>query len=147
MKKSSIILKGIIFTIAGLALLAIGIFIKFNSGKFYKSAIKTEATIVSIEDSRDYNSTSHKYDKLHDVYISYYTEDGEYFENQLLPYYTNSMREGQIIEVYYNPENPEDVRSKSGSGISFFISLGLACVFTSIGLKMLFGKKTGAASM
>jgi len=63
----------------------------------------------------------------HDVYISY-DYAGTTYENVLLPYYDSSMKEGDIISVTVDPEDPGSVISDS----PVFMILG--SIFLAIGL-------------
>lgn len=134
MKRNIFFWVKLIFTTIGLVFLTASFIIKISSGKFYRSAEKTNATIVGIESHKEYNLRRSRYEKHHDVYINYYTKNGEYLQDISLGYYSGKMYEGQSIQVYYDPENPTDVRFKSGSGFIFFTFLGIGCVFTALGI-------------
>lgn len=137
MRRKPLRVLGVLFLIIGIALLLGAVFVRLSSDKFFKSAIETEATIDRIESYTVHNHKGYKRNrrrKEHVVYISYMTEDGEYYSEQEFGYYTSNMYEGQNIKVYYDPENPEDVRSKSGSKLVFYICGGIGGLFSVLGL-------------
>lgn len=125
---------GSIFMLVGIIMLVVAFFIYKDSTRFYKTAEKTEATIEYIDKYREYNSTSKKNKTRHDVYISYYTSEGEYYDNVRISYYSSSMKEGKSITVYYDPDDPSDVRVKAGSNFAIWILLGMGGIFTLIGV-------------
>ena len=69
--------------------------------------------------------------------MSYTTDDGEYISGVDLGYYTSGMREGKKVSIYYNPDDPYDVRSRGGStlGVALFGFVGV--LFTVVGTILL----------
>ena len=137
MRRRPLRVLGILFLIVGIALFLGAVFAGLSSQRFFKHAVETEATIEKIESYTVYNHKGYKKNrrrKEHNVYISYMTEDGVQYGEQKFGYYTSNMYEGQNITVYYDPENPEDVRSKAGTKLVFYICGGLGCLFFVLGL-------------
>lgn len=66
-----------------------------------------------------------------------------------LSYYSSSMHVGDPIEVYYQPDNPSKVESKTGAGMGFwiFLSFGLVMILIPItilivrGVTMFYGSR------
>lgn len=141
MNKKLFKIVGAIFTIVGLAMIISSIVVGIDSNKFYKTAVKTEATIMYIDTYSDYDHKQKKMKTRHDVYVSYETEEGEYYTYEKLGYYSSNMSEGQNISIYYDPENPSDIRSKSGSKLMIYIFGGLGIVFLPLGIILLTRKK------
>lgn len=142
MKKTMIAIGGLFMGI-GIIMLVVSFVVNTNSKKFFKTAVKTEATIENIDEYRDYNRTSGKYRTKYDVYISYQTADGAFYEDVRLGYYKNDMREGQTLTVYYDPQDPTDVRAKEGMKLVVWIIGGIGALFSVIGGALLI---TGATS-
>lgn len=108
---------GIIFTIVGLVFLGVAVGTFFSSQKFYEHAVSAEGEISKI--SRD------------QVYVSYEAE-GEEFDSRL-GFYSSAMRVGDPITVYYHPEDPSVIRTKSSRMISWiFGGVGAAVLITGI---------------
>lgn len=124
----------IIFTILGIVFFSLGIIFVIIGGStlaknvsFMSSARKTEAEIISITaDSYRKNGKNHT---SYDVWIEY-TADGETIEKQINEYNMN-MYEGGIIDVYYDPDNPSDVRTDSN--VFQYIFLGIGSIFAVMG--------------
>ncbi|MBP3325197.1 MAG: DUF3592 domain-containing protein [Coprococcus sp.] len=142
MKKAKIVTGGV-FLVVGIIMLIVAFVVKGNNKKFFKTAVKTEATIEHIDSYRDYNRTTGKYRTKHDVYISYQTADGAFYEDVKLGYYKNSMREGQTLTVYYDPQAPTDVQAKEGSKLVVWITGGIGALFSVIGGVLLISGAVG----
>jgi hypothetical protein len=121
----------VIFSIVGLALIVLSIYVYFDNKKFMADAEKAEATITQITSKRDSDG-----DIRHTVYVEFEV-DGELYEGSL-GFYSSSMYEGKTVDVYYDPENPGDFRGEGSSFLSvFLIVLGL--IFFLVGGGMIFG--------
>lgn len=125
MNKVLKILGGLFFTI-GIFFVGAGIFVKISYDNFLKTAVKTTATITSIGASHDNDG-----DVNHSVIVEFVV-DGKTYSGEL-NYYSSSMRIGREETIYYNPENPNDFRSKGGSFLIWlFIFIG--GLFAGIGI-------------
>ncbi|MBQ7266624.1 MAG: DUF3592 domain-containing protein [Firmicutes bacterium] len=107
------IIIGIIVALLGCLLLYFALDSQTKFKKFRESAetvqalvTKTETRTVTRRSSKGRRRTSHKYD----VYIEY-TVEGQMYESVLRDYgkYKSS---GEHVSVYYDPENPRDVRTE-----------------------------------
>ncbi|MGN1481156.1 DUF3592 domain-containing protein [Porcipelethomonas sp.] len=125
--KKIFIILGILFFTIGIIFVIIGGVVLARNISFMSSAKKTNAEIISInadsyrKDNRDYTS--------YDVWIEY-TVDGDILEEKLNEY-NSYMYEGKEIEVYYDPDNPSDVRMESN--VFEFIFLVIGGIFAVIG--------------
>ncbi len=142
MKKTMIALGGLFLGI-GIIMLVVSFVVNISNKKFFNTAVKAEATIEYIDEYREYNRATDKYRTEHDVYISYQTEDGDFYEDVKLGRYTNSMREGQTLTVYYDPQAPMDVRVKEGAKLLVWILGGIGVLFSIIGGALLIKGATG----
>lgn len=118
---------GIVFFSVGIVLVIIGGIVLQKNISFMNIAQKTEAEIISV--SADRNRRFGKNYTRYDVWIEY-TVNGEVLEKNLNEY-NSSMYEGKKIDVYYDPDNPSDVRTYSKT--FEFIFLGIGSLFTVIG--------------
>lgn len=97
----------IFFLIVDIVIFAL-LFSNWNDTKnFMKNAIKTEATITKIDEKHHGGDTDYL------VYVSYYVDGKSY--NEELNSYSSSMREGNKVTIYYNPNNPSEIRSNDNS--------------------------------
>lgn len=125
---SVLLLIGILFSVIGTAFLVAGIAVLIGHNTFIDNAVQTEAEITRIEsDSYRRNGKTHT---DYDVWVEYEV-DGEIYEEEL-GYYNSSMNEGDIIDVYYDPDNPSDV--SSGSKILELIFILIGGVFAVLGV-------------
>ncbi|MBQ8904281.1 MAG: DUF3592 domain-containing protein [Oscillospiraceae bacterium] len=122
------------FAVFGAIMLCFGIWSIIDGINFRKDAGQVTGVISHIESYRD-TSLSDSSTKVHDVYVTY-TVNGQEYE-RMLGYYDSSMYAGQEIEIFYNPENPEEIKGKEGAinivlplfGLAF-LAIGLAFVFS-----------------
>lgn len=117
-----------VFTLCGVLMLYGAIHNAVSIAKFYKNAIETTGMISQIETTRDSDGDTH-----HTVYVSY-TVDGILYESIQLPYYVTGMYEGDAITLYYTPENPKHVETKTGSMFEIIIFTVMGIIFTAIGV-------------
>lgn len=111
----------IMFALFSAVFLCIGIFGKMSVDSFMSTAQKTDAMITEIEVyyHRDSDGDRHK---RHNVYVEY-TVDGKPCEAKLNSY-NSTMYKGKIIEVYYDPYNPEKIMSDDTTLFIIFICVG-----------------------
>lgn len=122
---------GIIFSAVGVLLLVIGMIIHTANTSFMKSADMTYAEITDIVRHHQYKK-GNKGDN-YDVWIEY-TVDGKTY-NSRINSYDSSMYVGKEIEVYYDPENPSDVRT--GSNVAVAICTAMGGLFFALGMTFL----------
>lgn len=111
---------GIIFSLMGAVLLAVGMVIHAANASFMENAETTRAEITDIVRHHHYRKGKDGND--YDVWIEY-TVDGKTY-NSRINSYDSSMYVGKEIEVFYDPENPSDVWTDSNVGIIIFTAIG-----------------------
>lgn len=82
----------------------VGVAMLIGWSNFSKTCESTEAVITSMY------RTGHGKHRRHHVIVEYEV-DGEVYSGDL-GYYVSSMRRGQYVTVYYDPENPDYIMSK-----------------------------------
>ncbi len=113
--KNVSIVIGVIFILAGSALLGVSYAMYMDGLYFRRNGVRTEAVIEKIRHD--------------DIWIRYST--GKNTFTSLLGYYDSSLREGDTILIYYDYNKP---------GRSYTVSSALLCrVVTTSGLLMVFG--------
>ena len=94
------LLFGICFSAFAVIVLIVNVFILIRWFDFKKDCGVAEAVIIDIKIYHDRSDNS----ESHSVMVEYIV-DGEIYRG-LLEYYSSSMREGQYVNVYYDPEDP-----------------------------------------
>ena len=117
------LILGIIFLIAGVVIFCMG-------ENFKKNGVEATAVITNINFING-TGKNNRYDKSnrYEVYVEYVVNGESY--NQKLGHYTNKMRIGENINIYYNPNNPSEIQSNSLLLPIMFTGFGV--IFTSIG--------------
>ena len=123
--KSMLIIIGSIFALLGFIFTAVGVISLIKDMSFMRNAETTDAVITDIE-SEHYGSGEDRKTR-HTVWVEYTVDGTDYSEvlNEMTDNYSSSMREGKSIKVYYDPDNPSDVRTVSYVLEIVFFSLGL----------------------
>jgi hypothetical protein len=116
-------LIGGIFALVGLGLLIAGIFWHINNKAFFENAVEIQASITDIEIYYDSDNEAQ-----HEVYVKYVIGD-ELYEDVRLNYYSSDMRKGQKVAVWYNPNDPWEIRSKEGSNFGSLLLIIIGGVF------------------
>jgi hypothetical protein len=124
-------LIGGICALVGLGLLIAGIFWRSNNKAFFENAVEIYATITDIGIYYDSDNEAQ-----HEVYVKYVVDD-ELYEDVRLNYYSSGMRKEQEVTVWYNPENPWEIRSKEGSGFGSLLLIIMGGVFAGGGVTAL----------
>lgn len=104
---------GVIFLIVGAVFLAVTFGLAYSSAKFYAGAVSAEGEICKISPR--------------EIYVAYEAEGEEMVSP--LGFYTNTMRVGDPITVYYQADDPGQIRTKS--------SELLTVIFGIVGIVML----------
>jgi len=116
---------GIVIAVAAL-LLVIAVLVGLFGNRFMKTAEKATAEIINIQANGD----SH-------VVTVRYTDKGGVSRQAQLNSYNASMRIGQFLEIYYQPDNPSSVRTGGSSWIVILIVGGMGVVFFLVGYSMM----------
>lgn len=109
--------------------------------EFFKTAVPTQGTITQIKTSSSSSHGSHGSRTKHTVYVSYEV-DGKAYESAL-GYYTSGMSVGDSIEVWYQPDNPQRILSKEGSGLGVWVLGAMGVLFLVLAVVALFQTLTG----
>ncbi len=118
-----------IFAVVGITMSFICLNQKDSNEEFIKNSKIAQATIIDIN-TRITGSGDNRRTE-HDVFVSFYVDEKKY-EGEINSYKTG-MHVGDRIEVYYNPNDPDDFLSKSdANGIVVGIILGI--VFALVGI-------------
>ncbi|MDR0197428.1 MAG: DUF3592 domain-containing protein [Oscillospiraceae bacterium] len=115
-----LLFMGTVFLIVGTA---VAVVIQKTRSDFMETAVKTEATIVDIR------VTGSGDDRVHRVDIRFYDRDGNEIITRL-SYYSSSMRVGQQIVIWYNPDNPYSVMDDGGEVATVLVLF----IFGTVGL-------------
>ncbi len=103
-----------------------GVYFTLGNAEFKKNGIKTKAEIVSIEKTY-YSKDSEKTD----VYVKYSVDDTIYTSR--LDYYSDGLREGDIITILYLPDNPHKLTYPKFNAVPqtlFFAGAAICVVFS-----------------
>lgn len=119
-----------IFIAIGLLIIALAIFLNIQNSKFMENAIETTAEITQITTSRDSDG-----DTTHSVQVIFYIDGKEYEGN--LGYYSSDMYKGKTVNIYYDPQNPNNFKSAS-SNIASFIMIPFGGIFFAVGCFILY---------
>lgn len=120
--------SGILFVIVGLIFFAVSLFIVADGKRFSETAQETTALVTDVY--KDRVRRNGKTRTEYDVYVQYKVNGNTY--NEELKGGSSTMYEGMRITVYYNPQNPRDVRSSLNSDGMIFAAL-FALVFVAVG--------------
>ncbi len=111
----------IIAILNGLVFVGVGMLFNFLSNKAIeennenlKNNPAVEATIEMINEKKDGNEITFEVIVLYDI-------DGERYHTEL-GYYDFRMKEGDSVEIHYNPENPEEIYTE---GVNQTAKIGL----------------------
>lgn len=130
-KNSFFLLFSCIFLIVGIGLLTGGIIWLLSSMQFKERAVEITGVISSIETYRDSDGEFHSI-----AYVSY-EFDGEMYNYVPLNSYSSSMRRGNEISLYCDPEDPWNVQPKSMLYFGPALFGGMGLLFTLIGVGVL----------
>ncbi len=119
-----------IFITVGFFIMALAIFLNIQNSKFMKNAIDATAEITKITTSRDSDG-----DVSHLVQVIFHVDGKSYGGN--LGYYSSDMYEGKTINIYYDPQNPNNFKSNS-SNIASFIMIPFGGIFFAVGCFILY---------
>ncbi len=129
---SSAVLIGLIFAIAGIIVIIIGL-IGYKSAKdFEETAVKTEGVVTDVDTHKERRG-SRKHRKtvtVYDLTIEY--EVGGQTYSTVIDNGTNSRPVGSTFELLYDPLNPSDAREKSSSTVILITGI-LGGIFTLAG--------------
>jgi len=119
MKKEAkpIIWKLLIPIMIGIGLMIAGVFLIVENENNKKHTTETEAIITRIEQYYLMDNQS-----THNVYVQFSVNGTEY--SGILGTYGSGMKEGNIVKIRYEPDNPQNFRYSGSSGGAGFLLLG-----------------------
>lgn len=123
---SGTMIVGIIFFIIGAIFATIGVVVYNNETNFKESALITDATIVDIRAVVDSDGET-----SYDVYVEYYVDSVLY--DGKLNYYNSTMEHGDLVKIYYDPNNPEKFVG-DGSTSVLIIMIIIGGIFSILGI-------------
>lgn len=101
--------------------LAAGFWMTFIQSAGY---VTTQATIFSISEDPDYvPDPNTENDKQYIVKVKYNVDGKDYFKE--LDSYSSTYKEGDTVEIKYDPNDPSKIHAKNGLGIYFMIAGGV----------------------
>lgn len=122
------VFTGIFMLVISLAFLGAGVWMQFYRLSGYEPV---QARITKIETTTNH-STSNKHSKRsHTIYVEYVV-DGQTYAGPS-DVWESGMTEGQMITIYYNPDNPAQMGGETGWLGWLFIAIGGVAVLGSIG--------------
>lgn len=117
--KNVFLAVGVIFLLVGSVFLGVGGAMYAHEQYFKQNGVPTEAIIEDISNE--------------DVYIRYETEAGAF--SGPLGFYSSSMREGDTVPIYYDPQNPGRMYATSiGTLNAVFITVSILLLVLGSGL-------------
>lgn len=132
------IFTGIFALIISLVFLGAGLWIQFFRTSGYES---TRALITKIETSSSpMTGTGNHRSRTHRTAYIEYVVDGNTYSGPS-DIYESGMREGQMVTIYYNPDNPAQMAGDPGFLGWMFIGIGGISVLGSIA--MMFTRRDG----
>ena len=126
MKKSKTILF-FFCLICGIIFLLVGIYLTSRTSEFKENGITTQAEIILIENSYDSKGREEI-----TVYVRYTVENTTYTRE--LDYYSDGLREGDMITILYLPNNPSKITYSKFNTIpqTLFYTGGGVCIISSV---------------
>ena len=129
MRKLFSILFAVVFVVAGIVVIVMGVN-RLNSKSDYDAS--TTGVIVGIE--REWTGTDEDgFDQYnYTVYINYEV-DGQKYENVEYPSYDSSMKKGDEVEVLYQSSDPTNIAEGNLTGnATIMIVIGAVCALVGV---------------
>ena len=124
-------LLGVIFSLVGLSLLAVGGYLLFDTRAFLSDAAATSGTVISLSLTSESGTT------LYAPIVSFVTGDGESLVLRSNAYSEGwKDRQGDIVKVLYDPADPKKAKIDSLFQLwgATLIFSGVGVVFSGVGL-------------
>ena len=120
------------FGVIGAVVITVACFIITANARFIATAGETDAVITDISTRTGGRSSG----TSRSVSIKFSVNGAEYKGG--LDYWSTGMAVGKTVKIYYDLDNPQNFRSKSGASIAGLIVLGLGVVFFLVAVIPLF---------
>lgn len=130
--KTGLIVFGIIFILAGIGIFVLLLRVGLDTKN--KKEVWTATTSVIQDIERDTYRSGGEIKTDHDVYVSY-VYDGVEHEGEL-DYYSSTMRIGDEVTIYVNPQNPNEFVDDSSS-LLIVMSFIFLIVFPGAGITVI----------
>lgn len=117
---------GLVFAAIGIVMLIVFIGAAVYSYKVMRSYEKTSSTIFDISYTKNNNGETHKRVSVE------YEFDGTVYQ-EVLPNSDSSMRVGQSVAIYVDPDDPQSIETVESMVILLAVFGGFGIVFSTIG--------------
>lgn len=113
--------------ICGIIFLLVSIYLTSRTSEFKKEGVTTQAEIVLIENSYDSKGSEEII-----VYVRYTVENTTYTRE--LDYYSDGLREGDMITILYLPDNPSKITYSKFNTVpqTLFFVAGIICIISGL---------------
>lgn len=127
------------FILGGIFAIIMGIKTYKSDKEFFKEALPVEAHIDDIITKTKTSGTGRKKTKTttHDVFVSY-TVNGVDYKGIEINEYSSSMSEGGTVVLYYNPDNPKEIKCKEVAKSAPVVAIVVGVVFVIVGSTTMF---------
>ena len=135
---SSELIIGIVFSLVGLLLVAIGAFLLVRTKTFISTAQETKGTVI-----RMLSSSGSEGGTVYAPVFQFTTIQGQSIEVEEKVYSSPpQFSQGQVVDILYNPQDPSRARVKKWSSLYFVPLLlgGMGIAFGGIGIILLIFK-------
>ena len=137
-------LQPYIFTLVGIVLVLIAVLKKASSSDLKQSGLKTEGIVYALEHQANNNRSIHNSLNIKDkVIVRFVTANKEWItghiKQEFALFFTGQYKEGQSVDVYYDPKNPANffVDTKQSESASRILFTVVGLVFCLVGLYQL----------
>lgn len=127
------------FILGGIFAVIMGIKTYKSDKEFFKEALPVEAHIDDIVTKTKTSGSGRKRKKTttHDVFVSY-TVNGVDYKGIEINEYSSSMSEGGTVVLYYNPDNPKEIKCKEVAKSAPVVAIVVGVVFIIVGSTTMF---------
>ncbi len=135
---SSELIIGIVFSLVGLLLVAIGVFLLVRTRTFISTAQETKGTVI-----RMLSSSGSEGGTVYAPVFQFTTIQGQSIEVEEKVYSSPPQcSQGQVVDILYDPQDPSRARVKKWSSLYFVPLLlgGMGIAFGGIGIVLLIFK-------
>lgn len=130
------------FILGGIFAIIMGIKTYKSDKEFFKEALPVEAHIDDIITKTKTSGSGRKKKKTttHDVFVSY-TVNGVDYKGIEINEYSSSMSEGGTVVLYYNPDNPKEIKCKEVAKSAPVVAIVVGAIFVIVGFVPVFAIK------
>ncbi len=121
MQKKKNILTFSLMIIIGIGLIVFGIISNKKTKNFIEICEETTGTVIGYSTSNDDGKTKYRAKYKYEV-------DGETYSVTEQKYHSIKPRDGETDTIYYDPNNPEDARTRLRNGNPVVIATGVVLI-------------------